>query len=148
MRTMKSTEIEMRAKIAEATEATPGISYRTLQERFGTSSRVVADALRQPSSYWRKLLGQKSGARVDRWEYLAVAVKEVEQGVLATQLEGEATWTQRDEDTLHDVCNAFGNEGWRLVSVHRTVAGAFGTFSGTYELVFTRELLVYDPIFS
>jgi len=137
---MKRLEIEIRARIAEASEATPGMSYQALIEKFHTSSRVVADALGRSSGEWRAMLGEPG---LPRWEYMVGQVKPIlSKGKMVYEWHQEGLGNPEllEADGLFDVLNQFGGDGWELVSLVLVKReNKEPRFTGTYELAFKRR---------
>jgi hypothetical protein len=138
--TMNARNLQKRRDIAGAYRADSTVSYAALAKRFHTSNRVIAEATAREIEYWDELLCNaiEPGRAAEQWEHAFVAVREKSEGVLELLDEGHATWVNTEADTITEVCDVRGRDGWRLVSVVKTTTGRFEAFSGTYELVFAR----------
>jgi hypothetical protein len=143
---MNAKDIEKRRDIARSrARGGRSVTYAELVKQFKTSNRVVAEALSHGVEYWDGLLGTPAGsagpvAPGERWEHELVAAKEGAPGVWQVQVEGHADWVAVDEDTVSGICDERGRQGWRLVSVQRVASGKLPSFSGVYELAFTRRV--------
>ena len=117
-------------------------TYEALVKEFRTSNRVVADALSRPVGYWNGLLGAPEEPIVpgEQWEHALVAVKEQSPGILKVREDGRADWIDVEDDTITGICDTRGRDGWRLVSMQRVASGNLTSFSGVYELAFTRHV--------
>ena len=139
---MQRDEIEKRARIAEAFEENPSLSYLALQQRFKTSTRVVTSALRRPSADWRYMVNQQPMTSKNEHEYLGITVRgRVNGGDVdyETQEQGVVGWEKSDAATFADVLAGFGQQGWDVVSVAILQHGSL-PFSGTFEVAFKRRI--------
>ena len=141
MRTLNEQEIEKRAAIAAAKEAKPALSYRVLQQRFGTGPRVVASALSRPAAEWRALVDRRVATARNGWEFMGITVLGRVDGsdvYYETQEQGVAGWVASDAATLSDLLEEFGKQGWEPASITTIQHGALA-FSGTFEVVLGRR---------
>ena len=141
MRTLNEQEIEKRAAIAAAKEAEPAMSYRALQERFGTGPRVVASALSQPTAGWLAMLHQPVPMTKHGWKFTGITVRGRVNGgdvYYETQEQGVAGWVASDAATLSELLEDFGKRGWEPTSITTIQHGALA-FSGTFEVVLGRR---------